>query len=409
MAWHTACLEEATSLAINVATFVRFRMPVSVTRVSTLACGYFLIVVLLSTGCRQREEIIFPARAEAAKLTSPMQQVLAHKLTELTGTPAQPKLLSDPNFSTARLLAGQAAFQQRCAACHGDSGNGAGPAAVALNPKPRDYRKGIFKFISTIDLDNPSGNRKKKPTHADLTEVIRRGAIGTSMPAFPLLTEQEVEDLITYVRYLAQRGELEYRILTLFEAEEDVFEDLPAADGGDPNADEKVRKVRFVEDVVEQQVAAIAADWNKADDFVMPPLTTEPKFSLESVARGRDAFLGNVGNCYGCHGRDGRGMDIPPEQAQSFQDSWGNLSRAADLSAGMFHGGGRSIDIYRRIMIGIEPMPSRYADLSKNPELVWDLVHYVQYIASARRRENAADSVFAIEKNKPAAASDASE
>ncbi len=46
----------------------------------------------------------------------------------------------------------------------------------------------------------------------------------------------------------------------------------------------------------------------------------------------------------------------------------GAIIRAADLSAGMFHGGGRSIDIYRRIMIGIEPMPSRYADLSKNPE-----------------------------------------
>lgn len=372
------------------------------TRVSTLAYVGLLFLVITSTGCRQREEIIFPARAEASKLTPPMQQLLAQKITELAGTPAQPKLLSDPNFPTTRLLAGQAAFQQRCAACHGDSGNGAGPAATALNPKPRDYRKGIFKFISTIDLDNPSGNRKKKPTREDLTLVIRRGATGTSMPAFPLLPEQEVQDLIDYVQYLSQRGELEYRILTLVEAEEDVFEDLPSDKGGDPTAEEQVRKVRFVDDVVEQQVAAIAADWNNTADFVMQPLSTEPRFSLESVARGRDAFLGNVGNCYGCHGNDGRGMDIPPEQAKSFQDSWGNLSRAADLSAGMFHGGGRSIDIYRRIMIGIEPMPSRFADLSKNPDLVWDLVHYVQFIASARRRENAADSVFAVQPSPTA-------
>jgi mono/diheme cytochrome c family protein len=323
-----------------------------------------------------------------------MQQTLAKKITELAGTPTQPKLLSDPEFSTARLLAGQAAFQQRCAACHGDSGNGAGPAATALLPKPRDYRKGIFKFISTIDLENPSGNRKKKPTRDDLAAVIRRGAVGTSMPAFPLLPEQEVQDLIDYVRYLSQRGELEHRILTMIEAEDDVFEDLPAAEGGDPKAEEQVRKVRFIDGVVEQQVQAIAADWNKADDFVLQPLTTEPKYSLESVARGKEAFLSNVGNCYGCHGNDGRGMDIPPEQAKNFQDNWGNPSRAADLSAGMFHGGGRSIDIYRRIMIGIEPMPSRYADMSKKPDLVWDLVHYVQYVASARRRENAADSVF---------------
>lgn len=380
-------------------------MLVDVSRVSTLASVGLLFVLSTSFGCRQREEITYPARTEVAKLTPPMQHELARTMATLAGTPAQPKLLSQPDFSTTRLLAGQAVFQQRCAACHGDSGNGAGPAAVALHPKPRDYRKGIFKFISTIDLDNPSGNRKKKPTREDLAAVIRRGAVGTSMPAFPLLPEQEVQDLIDYVRYLSERGELEYRILTLFEAEEDVFEDLPSDKGGDPAAEEQVRKVRFVDDVVEQQVQAIAADWNQADDFVLQPLTTEPRFSLESVARGRDAFLGNVGNCYGCHGNDGRGMDIPPEQAKSFQDSWGNLSRAADLSAGMFHGGGRSIDIYRRIMIGIEPMPSRYADLQKQPELVWDLVHYVQYIASARRRENAADSVFAIEKPKPATTS----
>lgn len=358
--------------------------------------GYGLIF-LLSIGCRERESITFPARKEVASLTVPKQQTLAAHITKLTGTPAQPKLLSDPDFPTVRLLAGQAVFQQRCASCHGDSGNGAGLAAAALLPKPRDYRKGIFKFISTIDLENPSGNRKKKPTRDDLAAVIRRGAVGTSMPAFPLLPEQEVQDLIDYVRYLAQRGELEYRILTLVEAEEDVFEDLPAAEGGNPDANEQVRKVRFVDNVVEQQVQQIAADWNKAEDFVLQPLTTEPRFTLESVARGKEAFLGNVGNCYGCHGNDGRGLDIPPEQAKSFQDNWGNVSRAADLSAGMFHGGGRSIDIYRRIMIGIEPMPSRYADLSKKPELVWDLVHYVQYIASARRRENAADSVFAKE------------
>lgn len=31
-------------------------------------------------------------------------------------------------------------FKTRCVACHGDDGAGDGPAAAALNPKPRDYR-----------------------------------------------------------------------------------------------------------------------------------------------------------------------------------------------------------------------------------------------------------------------------
>ncbi len=30
-------------------------------------------------------------------------------------------------------------FTQRCATCHGMDGRGAGPAAAALNPKPRNY------------------------------------------------------------------------------------------------------------------------------------------------------------------------------------------------------------------------------------------------------------------------------
>ncbi len=102
--------------------------------------------------------------------------------------------------------------------------------------------KGFSNSSVTIDQDNPSGNRKKKPTREDLAAVIRRGATGTSMPAFPLLPDQEVQDLIDYVQYLAQRGELEYRILTLFEAEEDVFEDLPRLTEGIPNARRRFAK-----------------------------------------------------------------------------------------------------------------------------------------------------------------------
>ncbi len=30
-------------------------------------------------------------------------------------------------------------YKTRCATCHGDDGKGSGPAAAALNPKPRNY------------------------------------------------------------------------------------------------------------------------------------------------------------------------------------------------------------------------------------------------------------------------------
>ncbi|HEV7221737.1 MAG TPA: c-type cytochrome, partial [Pirellulales bacterium] len=55
-------------------------------------------------------------------------------------------------------------FRQHCAHCHGVSGDGAGPTAAFLNPYPRDYRQGVFKFKST--------SRSSKPTTADLKRIL---------------------------------------------------------------------------------------------------------------------------------------------------------------------------------------------------------------------------------------------
>ena len=67
---------------------------------------------------------------------------------------------------------------------------------------------------------------------------------------------------------------------------------------------------------------------------------------------------------------------------------WGAQTRAADLTSGMFHGGNRPDDIYRRIYSGINgtPMPAFDAKLADQPELFWHLVHYVQFISGERRR-----------------------
>ena len=48
-------------------------------------------------------------------------------------------------------------YREHCAHCHGVTGDGMGPTAAFLNPYPRDYRLGLFKFKST-----PVG---VKPTH----------------------------------------------------------------------------------------------------------------------------------------------------------------------------------------------------------------------------------------------------
>jgi hypothetical protein len=63
--------------------------------------------------------------------------------------------------------------------------------------------------------------------------------------------------------------------------------------------------------------------------------------------------------------------------------------RSADLTAGMFHGGSQPEDIYRRIFAGINgtPMPGFGQSLASQPDTIWDLVNFVQYISSTRRRD----------------------
>ena len=109
-------------------------------------------------------------------------------------------------------------FRRQCANCHGESGDGNGPAAAYLVPKPRDYRRGIFKFSST-----PYG---AKPRRADLIRTVRHGAKGTSMPAFPFLPDEDVEALVDYVLLLSHRGEVENYLAQLAETDFDEDEDL---------------------------------------------------------------------------------------------------------------------------------------------------------------------------------------
>src|SRR5437879_2663222 len=95
----------------------------------------------------------------------------------------------------AALAAGQSVYEQHCAACHGLGGQGDGPAAVWLYPKPRRFTSGLFKIKST-----PSGFL---PTDEDLFQTTTRGMPGSSMPSFIYLTEQQRRDVVQYVKSLS--------------------------------------------------------------------------------------------------------------------------------------------------------------------------------------------------------------
>ena len=102
---------------------------------------------------------------------------------------------------------GEAIYQKRCLQCHGDEGDGLGPAAERLNPPPRDFSLGLFKFVtSAFDADLANDD--------DLMRMVRDGMPGTAMPGWSdLLSEQEMWDAIAYIKTFAElEGEPEGQV-----------------------------------------------------------------------------------------------------------------------------------------------------------------------------------------------------
>jgi cytochrome c oxidase cbb3-type subunit I/II len=96
---------------------------------------------------------------------------------------------------------GAALYRHWCARCHGENGDGRGPAAAALalnGRPPRDFTTGRMKYTSV-----PSGTA---PTDADLARTIAKGLPETSMPYFEdLLSADEIAALVDVVRGFAAR------------------------------------------------------------------------------------------------------------------------------------------------------------------------------------------------------------
>jgi len=309
-------------------------------------------LVLGLVGCQRTETPQFVVLPKLGELPQELQTTVETELVRYTGTYLQPKLLAEPDAPPVDLARGQAVYQERCVQCHGVSGDGNGPAAKYMYPRPRDYRRGLFKFTST-----PYGSR---PLRDDLLRTVRLGIRGTSMPAFNLLPEQDQQAVVDYVIMLARRGEMEQGIVDLAETEEEVDPEL----------------------VQEDVVAVVLHRWNEAEESEVRPLTPQPRFTSEHVERGKQAFL--TKGCLKCHGEDGRGQT----KENRGNDAWGQPTRAADLTSGMLRGGPRPIDIYRRIYSGINgtPMPSFANALQTEPETIWDLVAYVLDVSSRRRQ-----------------------
>jgi mono/diheme cytochrome c family protein len=218
--------------------------------------------------------------------------------------------------SEAERADGKQLYDKYCSQCHGTAGDGKGYATPRLKPEPRDFTAGKYKFRTT-----PSGSL---PTDADLTRVIRLGLPYTSMPGWPQFTDQQVRNLVYYLK-------------------------------------------------------SFNADFQNAERYGEPiQIGSAPESTEESITRGKQLYAEQ--GCAACHGEGGRGNG---QSAPTLLDDWGKHIRPADLTQRWtFRGGPTKADIFRTFSTGLNgtPMPS-YADVLQEEDR-WHLVNYIYSLGS---------------------------
>ncbi len=358
--------------------------------------------------------------SDGLKFDSQYKQQIDLLTTTLFGTPDEPKfpfltgdddeahaIISSENLARSagpvnsnREGEQRGLYREHCVHCHGITGDGAGPTALTLNPYPRDFRMGRFKYKST-PLRTP-------PTDADLERVLRHGIPGTAMPAFATLPEQDIKALIDYVKYLSIRGEFERLLISELGAlDGEPLIEIPkeATNGEAPVSD--ALSDRIFELCGDKLSDGIIARWMDRDDSITEVSEVPEALIAGSgeafenmVVAGQILFAGKAA-CMQCHGPTGLGdglvgnyddwtndwlkntpdVDVNrPQSYQEFLDLGAFPPRPIlprNLHYGVYRGGGDPADLYRRIYDGIEgtPMPS---SRTLTPEEIWSVVAYLR-------------------------------
>lgn len=94
--------------------------------------------------------------------------------------------------SSDAIAAGKKVYEERCYYCHGIKGDGKGPVAPRLDPKPRNFTRNEYKVRST--------ELGMLPTDEDLFRIITSGVEGTAMPFWSTLRADERWQVIFYIK-----------------------------------------------------------------------------------------------------------------------------------------------------------------------------------------------------------------
>ena len=395
-------------------------------RPQTASAGWWLpccALALLLSGCGERAiDLTYVTHERMTKLVEPARAPVLATLSEKFGTPRQPVFAKEwpVDFGQVdeasldrrqhkegwKLLAGAELYRVNCVHCHGVSGDGQGPTGRFLNPRPRDFRDGVFKFTST--------GGGMKPSTEDLHRTLSEGIPGTSMPAFLLLGDEKLSLLVNYVKFLTLRGEMEIKLASevagMGGSQKEIDNNIdgtdeviaarkkladatlaaerdPAQRQAKEQAEEELQAARNKAlepilkelketlesdygDSVESMTELVSEAWKTADDEenIVVPKKPRTKPDAESIKRGRELYLSQKAKCLDCHGPTGLGNGplteefwpqpgTTPEQkyeVPGLHDMWRQPQQPRNLVRGVYRGGRRPVDIYRRIFVGIK-------------------------------------------------------
>lgn len=236
---------------------------------------------------------------------------------------ASPVVAKDiPEYDAA--VRGQDVYRKQCAPCHGALGDGNGFLAAGFDVKPRDFRKGQYKFRTTMNGEFP--------TVADIERTIRVGVPNTTMPAWgQFLNASQIHDLSCYVITFSAR-----------------FVDF----------------------------------WKQKSTPAMLAITPVPNDLAALANHGKELYMSS--QCWKCHGELGLGNG---PSAADLKDSWDQPIVATDLTyKWVFKNGHTPEDVYRTMSAGLNgtPMPSYYDSFTNDTDR-WALVSYVLSLSPTTR------------------------
>jgi mono/diheme cytochrome c family protein/cytochrome c5 len=108
----------------------------------------------------------------------------------------QGQKLGGKQISAETLEKGFEGYMLYCYACHGEKGDGKGPAAYGLKPPPRNFTLGKFKFGAV-----PSG---QLPHDEDFVRIVKGGLHGTAMLEWDI-PNVTLGNVIQYIKTFSPR------------------------------------------------------------------------------------------------------------------------------------------------------------------------------------------------------------